>query len=85
MRMDLPSVLAARSSPVVPSVTGTSIQVASPQDCTPGLASPEPSGPLNYPGQHLHKGTWPATVRRIDHHLEEENVKGQDQARLEEI
>ena len=31
------------------------------------------------------KGTWPATVRRIDHHLEEENVEGQDQARLEAI
>ena len=31
------------------------------------------------------KGTWPATVRRMDHLLEEENVQGQDQARLEEI
>ena len=29
--------------------------------------------------------TWPATVRRIDHHLEEGNVEGQDQARLEDI
>ena len=29
--------------------------------------------------------TWPATVRRIDNHLEEENVEGEDQARLEKI
>ena len=29
--------------------------------------------------------TWRATVRRIDHHLEEENVGGQDQACLEKI
>ena len=53
MSMDLPIVLAALSSPVVPSVTGTSIQVASPQGCTPGLAGPEPSGTLIYAGQHL--------------------------------
>ena len=54
MSMDMPSVLAALSSPMVSSVTGTGIQVASPQGCTPGLAGPEPSGPLNYPGPHLH-------------------------------
>ena len=54
MSMDLSSVLAALSSPIVPWVTGTSIQVASPQGCGPGLESPEPSGPPNYPGQHLH-------------------------------
>ena len=54
MSMDLPSVLAALSSHRVPSVTGTSIQVASPHACTPGLAGPEPSGPLIHPEQHLH-------------------------------
>ena len=54
MSMDLPSVLAALSSPMVPSVTRTSTQVASPHGCIPGLAGPEPSGPLIYPGQHLH-------------------------------
>ena len=31
------------------------------------------------------KGTWPATVRRINHHLQEERVEGEDQARLEEM
>ena len=56
MSMDLPSVLAALSSPMVPSVTGTSIQVVFPQSCIPGLAGPEPSGPLIYPGHHLHGG-----------------------------
>ena len=53
MSMDLSSVLATLLSPVFPSVTGTSIQVASPQGCIPGLAGPKPSGPLNYPGQQL--------------------------------
>ena len=53
MSMDLPSVLAALSSPMVPSVTGTSIQVAFPHGCTPGLAGPEPSGPPMYQGQRL--------------------------------
>ena len=53
MSMDLSSVLAALFSPMAPSFTGTNIQVASPQGCTPGLASLPPSGPLNYPGQHL--------------------------------
>ena len=24
------------------------------------------------------KGTWPATVRRMDHHLQEESLEGQD-------
>ena len=55
MSMDLSSVLAALSSPMVPSVTGTINQVASPHGCLPGLAGPEPSGPLINPGQHLHK------------------------------
>ena len=57
MSMDLSnlsSVLAALSSPMVPSVTGTINQVASPQGCTPGLAGPEPSGLLNNPRQNLH-------------------------------
>ena len=31
------------------------------------------------------KGTWPATVKSTDHHLEEENVESQDQPHLEEI
>ena len=31
------------------------------------------------------KATWPATVQRIDCHLEEENVENRDQARHEEI
>ena len=53
MSMDLSSVFAAPSSPVVPLVTGTSIQVASPQGCIPSLAGPEPSGPLSYSGQQL--------------------------------
>ena len=52
MTMDLPNDLAALPSPMVPSVTGTSIQVASPQGCTRGLAGPEPSDPLIYLGQH---------------------------------
>ena len=30
------------------------------------------------------KATWPATVRRTNRHLQEENVENQDQARLEE-
>ena len=54
MSMDLSSVLAALSSSMVPSVTGTNNQVASPHGCFLGLAGPEPSGPLIYPGQHLH-------------------------------
>ena len=54
MSMDLSSVLAALTSPMVPSVTGTNNQVASPHGCLPGLAGPEPSGPLINPGQHLH-------------------------------
>ena len=33
----------------------------------------------------VNKATWPATVRRTDRHLEEENVGNQDQARHEEI
>ena len=53
MSMDLSSVLAALSSRGVSSVTGTNIQVASPQGCTPGLAGPEPSGTFIHPGQHL--------------------------------
>ena len=31
------------------------------------------------------KATWPGTVRRTDRHLEEENVRNQDEARHEEI
>ena len=54
MSMDLSSVLTTPSSHGVPSVTGTCIQVASPQGCTPGLAGPEPSGTFIHPGQHLH-------------------------------
>ena len=53
MSMDLPSVLAALSSPMGPWVTGTSIRVVSSQGCNPGLAGPEPSRPLIYPGLHL--------------------------------
>ena len=33
----------------------------------------------------VNKSTWPATVRRTDCHLEEENVQNRDQARHEEI
>ena len=47
MSMDLSRVLATISSHGIPSVTGTNIQVASPQGCTPGLACPEPSGTLH--------------------------------------
>ena len=54
MNMDLSSVLAALTSHGVPSVTGTTIQVASPQGCTPGVAGAEPSGPFIHPGQHFH-------------------------------
>ena len=54
MSMDLSSILAALTSHGVPLVTGTAIQVASPQRCTPGLAGPEPSGPFIHPGHHLH-------------------------------
>ena len=54
MSMDLSSVLAALTSPMVPSVTGPINQVASPHGCLSGLAGPEPSGPLINPGQHLH-------------------------------
>ena len=54
MSMDLSGVLAALSSHGVASATGTNIQVASPQGCTPGLAGPEPSGTFIHPGQHLH-------------------------------
>ena len=57
MSMDLSSVLAALSSHGVRSVTGTNIQVASPQGCTPRLAGPEPSGTIIHPGQHLHAPT----------------------------
>ena len=45
MSMDLCSVLAALTPIGVPSVTGTPIQVASLQGWTPGLGSPESSGP----------------------------------------
>ena len=31
------------------------------------------------------KATWPATVRRADRHLKEENVESQDRAHLKEI
>ena len=54
MTMDVSSVLAALSSRGAPSVTGTNIQVATPQGCTPGLANPEPSGAFIHPGQYLH-------------------------------
>ena len=53
MSIDLSSVLAALASPMVPSVTGTNNQVASPHGCLPGLATPEPSSALINPGQHL--------------------------------
>ena len=43
--MDLSSVLAALISHGFPSVTGNTIQVASPQGCTPGLAGHEPPAP----------------------------------------
>ena len=48
MSMDLSSVLDALTSSRVSSVTGTTIQMASPQGCTPGLAGPEPSGTSNH-------------------------------------
>ena len=54
MSMDLSSVLAALSSHGVLLVTGTNIQVASLQACTPGLGGPEPSGTFIQPGHHLH-------------------------------
>ena len=54
MSMDMSRVLAALSFCRVPSVTATNIQVASPQGCTPRLASPEHSGTFIQPGQHLH-------------------------------
>ena len=54
MSMNLSSVLAALSSPMVPSGTGTNNQLASLHGCIPGSAGPEPSGPLINPGQHLH-------------------------------
>ena len=53
MSMDLSSVLAALSSPMVPSVSGIINQVVSPHSCLAGLAGPEPSGPLINPGPHL--------------------------------
>ena len=53
MSMDLSSVPAAFTSHGLPSVTGTTIEVASPQACTPGLAGLEPSGTFIHPGQHL--------------------------------
>ena len=53
MSIELSSVLTALTSPMVPSVTGTNNQVASPHGCFPGLTGPEPSGPLINPGQHL--------------------------------
>ena len=53
MSMDLSSGVAALSSHGVPSVTKTTIQVASPQGFTADLASPELSGPFNHPGQYL--------------------------------
>ena len=31
------------------------------------------------------KNTWPAVLRRIDRHLEEEGIEDQDQARLQDI
>ena len=45
LSMDSCSVIAALSSHGVTSVTGTNIQAASPQGCTPGLAGPEPLAP----------------------------------------
>ena len=54
MSMDLSNLLAVLSSHGVPSVTGTKIEVASPQGCSLGLASPDPSGNFIEPGQHLH-------------------------------
>ena len=58
MSMDLSTVFVALSSHGVPSVTGTNIRVASPQGCTPVLASPEPSGSFIHPAQHLHGPAW---------------------------
>ena len=52
--MDLSSVPAAVTSPGVPSVTGTTMQVANPQHCTPGRVGPEPYGTFIHPGQHLY-------------------------------
>ena len=48
MSMNLSSVLAALSSYGVPLVTGTNIQVVSPQGCTSGLA-----GPLTRDSTHI--------------------------------
>ena len=54
MSMDLCSVLTALFSHGVPFVTGSNIQVASPQGCTPGPAGPERSVTFIHPGQHVH-------------------------------
>ena len=54
MSMDLSSVLAALSSPMDPSVTGTINQIASLHSCLAGLAGPGPSSPLINPVQQLH-------------------------------
>ena len=53
MCTDFSSVLAALTSHGAPSVTGTTIEVASPQGCTAGLAGPERSCTFNHPEQHL--------------------------------
>ena len=54
MSMYLSSLLAAFSFHRVPLATGTNIQVASLQGCTPGLAGSEPSGTFIHQGKHLY-------------------------------
>ena len=57
--MDLASVVAALASVgvrVSGSTPNSSVQVDSSLACPTGLAGPEPSGTINDPGQHFHKG-----------------------------
>ena len=55
--MDLASVVAALASVgvrVSGSTPNSNVQVDSSRACPTGLASPEPSGTINDPGQHFH-------------------------------
>ena len=56
--MDLASVVAALASVgvrVSGSTPNSSVQVDSSRACPTGLASSEPSGTINDPGQHFHQ------------------------------
>ena len=66
--MDLASVVAALASVgvrVSGSTPNSSVQVDSSRACPTGLASPEPSGTINDPGQHFHGGTARRPVPRV--------------------